>query len=380
MTPFTFRTATEIVFGRGEAARAAGRIAAFGTSILLVHGANAARADWLAADLEAQGCRLLRLVAASEPDLDLIEDGLSQARHFRPDCVVALGGGSVMDTGKALAGLVPAPRPVMDHLEVVGAGLPLDVAPLPFIAIPTTSGTGAEVTRNAVIGVPSHRRKVSLRDPRMLAALAIVDPALTDGTGRTVTLDSGLDAITQLIEPFVSSRANPVTDALCRAAIPPALAAIVRLMQGEDEQARDAMAFASLSGGLALANAGLGVIHGLAGPLGGLAPAPHGAICGVLLPHGIRQNRAAVTDPAMRARFDVVLGWLADAMQTEAETALDAFVAWSASSGLRPLSALGLTKEDCALAADAALQSSSMKANPVALDRRALLAIMDQAF
>jgi hypothetical protein len=169
----------------------------------------------------------------------------------------------------------------MDHLEVVGRGLPLTEAPLPFIAIPTTAGTGSEATKNAVIGLHDQGRKVSLRDDRMLARLAIVDPALTDGTPWAVTLASGLDAVTQVIEPFVSVKATPYTDAISAPAISAGLMALQRLRQGEDQDARDALAWVSLSGGLALANAGLGAVHGLAGVIGGLCPAPHGAVSAV---------------------------------------------------------------------------------------------------
>jgi alcohol dehydrogenase class IV len=274
--------------------------------------------------------------------------------------------------------MVPAPRQMLDHLEVVGLGLPLDVAPLPFIAIPTTAGTGAEVTRNAVIGVPDHARKVSLRDARMLPRLALVDPALTDGCPRAITLASGLDAITQVIEPFTSTRANPLTDALCADAIPRGLAALKRLMQSEDAQARDEMAWVSLCGGLALANAGLGAVHGLAGPLGGLTGAAHGAICGALLPHVLRANRRAVADPA---RLNRVAGWLSEAFESapDMDSAAQALSAWSQSAGLPGLAAQGIGPEARAAAALAAATSSSMKANPAPLSAADLVAVQDAA-
>ena len=224
LLPFGFATATEILFGRGQSLHAAGRIAGLGGRVLLVQGGTAARADWLAEALLAGGADVTRLSVAEEPDMAVIDVGVAQARDAGVQVVAALGGGAVIDAGKAIAALVPASRPMLDHLEVVGQGLPLDHAPLPFVALPTTAGTGAEVTRNAVIGVPDQGRKVSLRDARMLPRLAIVDPALTDHCPRGVTLASGLDAPTQGIEPFVSTRANPLTDALCAAAIPLALA------------------------------------------------------------------------------------------------------------------------------------------------------------
>ncbi|MGR3448352.1 MAG: iron-containing alcohol dehydrogenase, partial [Paracoccus sp. (in: a-proteobacteria)] len=296
MTAFAFATATEILFGRGQADGAPGRIAAMGRRVLLVHGRDAGRSAGLRAGLRAEGCAIAGFPVEAEPDMALIDAGVDAGRGV--DVVVAMGGGAVIDAGKAIAALIPATRPMLDHLEVVGQGLPLDHPPLPFVAMPTTAGTGAEVTRNAVIGVPEHRRKVSLRDARMLPRLAIVDPGLTDGCPRGVTLASGLDAITQVIEPYVGTRANPLTDALCRDAIPRGLAAIRRLMEDDDAAARDEMAWVSLCGGLALANAGLGAVHGLAGPLGGLTGAGHGAICGTLLPHVLVANRRGVADPA----------------------------------------------------------------------------------
>ncbi|MFN3275735.1 MAG: iron-containing alcohol dehydrogenase [Paracoccus sp. (in: a-proteobacteria)] len=378
-SPFAFATATEILFGRGQAAAAPARVAALGRRALLVQGGNATRADWLAGALMGAGCEVTRFSARAEPDLPLIEAGLAVARGC--DVVVALGGGAVIDTGKALAALVPARRPVMDHLEVVGQGLALDHAPLPFVAIPTTAGTGAEVTRNAVIGVPDHARKVSLRDPRMLPRLAIVDPALTDGCPRAVTLASGLDAITQVIEPYVSTRANALTDALCRDAIPRGLAAIRRLMAAEDA-ARDEMAWVSLCGGLALANSGLGVVHGLAGPLGGLTGAAHGAICGALLPHALVANRQAVTDAGHAARLDEVAGWIGAAFGAPGVSvgqAAGLLAGWSRDAGLPGLTAQGVDAAAQQAAAEMAAASSSMKANPAALTPEALVALMGEA-
>jgi hypothetical protein len=380
--PFSFATATEILFGRGQALSAPGRVAALGRQVLLVQGGNPARSDWLAEGVAAAGCQVERFAVAAEPDTEIIEAGVALARSTRADAVVALGGGAVIDAGKAIAALAPACRPMIDHLEVVGAGLPLDRAPLPFVALPTTAGTGAEVTRNAVISVREHARKVSLRDARMLPTLAIVDPALTDGCPRGVTLASGLDAITQVIEPYVSARANPLTDALCRDAIPRGLAALIRLMQAEDAQARDEIAWVSRCGGLALANAGLGAVHGLAGPLGGLTGASHGAICGALLPHVLIANRATVTDAALAARLDEVGRWIAAAFGLAAPALAPAAMRladWARSNGLPGLVALGIDAAAVAAAADAAATSSSMKANPAPLSAEVLLSVMRAA-
>lgn len=373
---FSFMSAGEIRFGRGASAEAAARAAVLGRRVILVHGARGARADWLGDALRAEGLAVTRFSVPGEPDQARIEAGLTTARAAGADSVVAIGGGAAIDAGKAIAALVPATRPMLDHLEVVGQGLPLDHPPLPFIALPTTAGTGAEVTKNAVIAVLEHHRKVSLRDPRMLPDLAIVDPALTDGCPRAVTLASGLDAVTQVIEPFLSTRANPMTDALCREAIPKGLGALVTLMQGEDPAARDALAWTSLCGGLALANAGLGAVHGLAGPLGGLTGAAHGAICGALLPPVLAANAKACGGGA---RFEAVARWIATALDTTPESAFDTLAAWSRDAGLPGLDAQEVDAGARHAAAQAAAASSSMKANPAPLSPQTLEAVMDAA-
>lgn len=380
--PFAFATATQILFGRGQAKDAAARISAFGQRVFLLHGRNGARSAWLTAALVDLGCGVTEFPVPAEPDLALIEAGIAQARDMGAQVVIAIGGGAVIDAGKAIAALVPAPRDVMTYLEVVGQGLPLDRAPLPYVAMPTTAGTGAEVTRNAVIAVPEHRRKVSLRDARMLPYLAIVDPALTDHCPPAITLASGLDAITQVIEPYICTRTNPLTDALCRDAIPRGLAALPVLMRAEDAAARDEMAWVSLCGGIALANAGLGAVHGLAGPLGGLTGAAHGAICGALLPHALKANRARVTDPMLRDRMDQVGGWIGAAFgqpQADLAQAADLLADWSRQAGLPGLTALGIDRTVRIAAAEAAASSSSMKANPAALDVQDLMQLMEAA-
>jgi alcohol dehydrogenase class IV len=368
---FSIQTPPRILFGRGEVAKAPTLAASFGPRGVIVHGTNTARAAPLLATLD-----VIAITCAQEPTLDMLEAVLITARAYRPDWVLAIGGGAVIDMGKALAALIPSPTPTMDHLEGVGAALPLTAAPLPFIAIPTTAGTGAEVTKNAVIGLPDHARKVSLRDDRMIARLAIIDPALTDNCPKAITLASGLDAITQVIEPYVSCKATPYTDAICLPAIVAGLPALMRLMQGEDARARDTMAWVSLTGGLALANAGLGAVHGFAGVIGGMTGAAHGAICGALLPHVLGMNRARVGDPA---RLDAVCAMLAQALGTTPDTAPMALARWSLAQGLPTLSAMGLSAGDHAKVATIAQTASSMKGNPVVLPDSDLRTILQSA-
>lgn len=375
MIPFGIAGPGRIFFGRGEAAKAPGLIRAFGGRGVVVHGSSPARADLL---LHALGPDVLALPCAGEPTLTMLEAALAQTRAHHPDWVVAIGGGAVLDLGKALAGLAPQPTPAMDHLEVVGHGLPLGAAPLPFIAMPTTSGTGAEATKNAVIGVEDQGRKVSIRDDRMLARIAIVDPALTDGCPRGVTLASGLDAITQVIEPYVSVKATPFTDAIALPAIGRGLAALQTLMRGEDTAARDEMAWVSLCGGLALANAGLGAVHGLAGVIGGQTGAAHGAICGALLGPVLQMNRARATGVA-RARLDQVCDILAAGLGCTGDEAPLALGRWAAEAGLPGLRALGVAEGDRGAVAEASAVSSSMKGNPVGLTVDDLIDVMAAA-
>lgn len=375
MTPFAIAGPQRILFGRGEAAKAPALIAAFGARGILVHGATRIRAEWLIAAL---GADVLALACPGEPTLADLEAAVLLARAHAPQWVVAIGGGAVLDLGKALAGLIPSASPAMDHLEVVGRALPLSADPLPFIAIPTTSGTGAEATRNAVIGLPEHGRKVSLRDDRMIAQLAIVDPALTDGCPHGVTLASGLDALVQVIEPYVSCKATLYTDALTLPVMGPGLIALRRLMDGEDAAARDTMAWMSLCGGLALSNAGLGAVHGLAGVIGGMTGAAHGAICGALIGPVLAANRAAAGGAA-RERLDRVCEALAGVLGCHPDAAPEALQGWAQGAGLPALCDLGVARADHRAIADAAVTSSSMKGNPVSLSSAVLEDILQRA-
>ncbi|MGY6634897.1 MAG: iron-containing alcohol dehydrogenase [Alkalilacustris sp.] len=373
---FTLALPAQIRFGRGLCDQAAPAIAALGSSVLVVRSASVEFAQRLADDLRTRGCKVTLETARGEPSLSTLEALLATHRACPPEVVVGLGGGSALDLAKAVAALLPSPLPPLAHLEVVGEGQPLQAPPLPFVALPTTAGTGAEVTRNAVIGVEAHARKMSLRDPRMIADLVIVDPALTDGCPRAVTLASGLDAITQLIEPYLSRYANPFTDALCAEAIAPALRALVRLMTTEDPAARDRMAQAGLASGLALANAGLGAVHGLAGVAGGMTGAPHGALCGAMLVPALRVNRAAVAAAgATTARFDRVERWISEAFDTAPDTALDTLEGWMDRHDLPTAASLIDTTLVTRIARDAAA-SSSMRGNPVDLDPATLETIL----
>jgi alcohol dehydrogenase class IV len=300
--------------------------------------------------------------------------GAEAARSFAAEVVVGLGGGSPMDLAKAVAALASNPGDPLDYLEVVGRGRPLSHTPLPCVAVPTTAGTGAEVTRNAVLSVPEARVKVSLRSPLMLPRVALVDPTLTWGCPADQTAYSGLDALTQLIEAFVCNQPNPLTDAFCRDGIARA-ARSLRAACHDEPAARSDMALAGLLGGLALANAKLGAVHGLAGPLGGRLGAPHGALCAALLPAVFAENAKAAGGP----RFDEVgrlLTGSATAGATEALAFLESLVG---DLNVPPLAHWGLTPKDHASVLPAARQAGSMQGNPVVLSDEALTSILSRS-
>lgn len=375
---FNLLTPQEIVFGRGQIAQLNERATKLGSRALIVHGRSPGRLEHVFQSLSDLDV-VQTLSIGKEPDLETLINAVTEGKSLGVEVVLGIGGGSVMDSAKVLAAMLPSNTDLMSHLEVVGQGLPLTARRLPLILVPTTSGTGAEVTRNAVIDVPDAKRKVSLRDAQLLPELALIDPALTDHCPRLVTLHSGLDAITQVIEPYVSSRATAFTDMLCVEAIPKGLRALRHLMNAESEQARDDLAQVSLFGGLALANSGLGVVHGIAGPLGGLCGAPHGAICGALLPAGIAANRKHAVNAETGARLDRVIGWIAEVFDSSTDRALLVFRQWIARNGLRGLASLGVTEEHITLTAHTAASSSSMKANSVVLPTEVIDAIMRES-
>lgn len=378
---FALAAPDRIEFGRGKAVLVAPAVASLGLRVLLVRGRSVVWADRLESDLKAQGAAVTVVYGSGEPDLPLLLELVEEARVAQIDVVVGVGGGSVIDLAKALAALVPAPAGPMRYLEVVGEGKPLEAAPLPFVAVPTTSGTGAEVTKNAVIGIPNAGRKVSLRDDRMLANLAVIDPALTDGCPAPVTLASGLDAVVQVIEPYLSSRATVLTDALCREAIPLGLSALITLMDREGPEARDAMALTSVYGGLALANAGLGAVHGVAGVLGGVTGIAHGVICGRFLCPVLRDHEAAPDLPEhTRKRLQDVKIWIGEALNVEEKKAIDALEQWIDGAGLPKLVNLSLGQVDVDSIASASAMSSSMKGNPVTIPQERLVNLIKKSF
>jgi alcohol dehydrogenase class IV len=380
---FEFATATRIIFGPGTLQEIGPLAAKMGHRAFVVTGSTPERAVPLLEQLRQQGLETITFSVSSEPTIAVALDGVQRARKADCDLVVGLGGGSVLDAGKAIAALLTNSGDLFDYLEVIGQGQPLTQASAPYIAIPTTAGTGTEVTRNAVLASPEHRVKVSLRSPLMLPDLAVVDPELTYSMPPPVTASTGLDALTQVMEPYVSNKANPFTDAICREGMQRAARSLRRVYEaGNEATAREDMAVASLFGGFALANAKLGAVHGFAGPLGGMFPAPHGVICARLLPPVMEANVRALqarkpNAPAL-ARYDEIAQLLTGKATATAADGVTWVQNLCAALRVPPLSEFGLTRDDFPTAVAKAQKASSMQGNPIMLTPEELGAILEE--
>jgi alcohol dehydrogenase class IV len=378
---FQFQTAGQIWFGRGEASRLGEAAAGLGRRAFFVTGRHAARWEHLRVRLDDKKIESTVFNIETEPDVDTIGRAVTAARRGRCDLVVAAGGGSVIDAGKAVAAMLANDGELLDYLEIVGRGRALTQPSRPCIALPTTAGTGAEVTRNAVLSAVSHKVKVSLRSPFMMPRLAIVDPDLTAAMPPSITAATGMDALTQLVEALVSRKANPLTDGIGREGLALAANHLRRAFEdGRDMAAREAMSLASLFGGLALANAGLGAVHGFAGPLGGMIHAPHGLICAALLPSVMTANidalRARVPDSPALARYREVACRLTGRPDARAAEGVEAVGRLVDQMKLPGLAALGLKMDDFEEAVSKAGRASSMRGNPVALSPEELEGIL----
>jgi alcohol dehydrogenase class IV len=381
---FEFATATRIIFGQGSIKEAAPLAASLGRRALIVVGSTPDQATALIEQFGAQGVATVTSSVGGEPSIETVQDGMQIARANNCDVIIGLGGGSAIDTGKAIAALITNPGDPLDYLEVIGRGQALQQAPLPYVAVPTTAGTGSEVTRNAVLASSVHRVKVSLRSPLMLPRVAIVDPELTYSLPPAITASTGLDALTQLIEPYTCQAPNPLVDAICREGMQRAARSLKRVYQnGNDAAAREDMSIAALFGGIALANAKLGAVHGFAGPLGGLYPAPHGMICAKLLPFVVEANVRAVQAREPRSpvlqRYTEVAQLLTGRSTAGASDAIGWLHQLCADLNVAPLSQFGLTANDVPQVVAQARKASSMKGNPIALTDEELGDILRQA-
>ncbi len=381
---FEFATANRIIFGPGSITEAAPLVASLGRRALIVIGATTEHATMLTAQLKSQHVEVALFNVSGEPSIETVQDGMKIARENHCDLIIGLGGGSAIDTGKAIAALLTNSGDPLDYLEVIGRGQPLKQMPLPYLAIPTTAGTGSEVTRNAVLASHEHRVKVSLRSPLMLPRVAIVDPQLTYSLPPSVTASTGLDALTQLIEPYTCNSPNPLVDAICREGLERAARSLKRAYQnGSDAAAREGLSIAALFGGLALANARLGAVHGFAGPLGGLFSAPHGMICARLLPFVVEMNVRALqtrepNSPVLR-RYADVAQLLTGRSTAGASDTIEWLHQLCADLNVAPLSQFGFTPQDIPTVVTQAQQASSMKGNPIVLTAEELQRILSQA-
>lgn len=370
---FDFATAGRIIFGAGALQQVKDILPGLGQKALLVTGSGGANPERLEDMLRATGLHWTKVQVTGEPDVDFLRDALDAARVAGADVVVAFGGGSVLDTGKALAALLTNPGDPLEYLEVVGRNQPLRQPGLPVVAIPTTAGTGSEVTRNAVLAVLEQKVKVSLRSPWMLPRVAVVDPELTYSLPPEITASTGMDALTQVLEPFVSARANVLTDLFCRDGLLRAGRSLrAAFDDGYDPAAREDMALASLFGGLALANAGLGAVHGFASPLCGMFPAPHGAVCAALLAAATRANIHALEQrqpTALSLERYTEAARILTGHPAAARRDLPAFLT-DLTTALRipPLRTWGVQSADIPAVVEKAAVASSMKANPIRLE------------
>jgi len=378
MNSFAFAATPHIHFGVGARQLLPGLVAGFGSRVLLVSGgASFDASDDAQILLKAlqSACEVRRLRVTGEPSPQLVDAAVSEHAGWQPDCVVAIGGGSCVDAAKAIAGLLPSGDSVMAYLEGVGEGKQYAGPATPFIAMPTTAGTGGETSKNAVLSViGEHGFKKSFRDEQLVPHTIILDPELCLSCPPAVTAACGMDALTQLLESLVSTSANPMTDALAISGLSRIRQGLLRAVEdGTDLDARAAMLYASSMSGLTLANAGLGSVHGLAAPLGALFPIPHGVVCGTLVAAAARQNinllRAAdPAHPLIRKYAEagrVLLGDAGLADATACTGLMELLDAWTEQLKMPLLSAYGITRADFSrIIADA---GGGMKTNPVVL-------------
>ncbi len=381
---FEFATANRIIFGPGTLRQVGSLAVELGKRALVLTGWTPERTSIVSDALAEHEVASVTQPVVGEPTTDSIRTAVDLARMEHCDLIIGFGGGSAIDSAKATAAMLTNEGELLDYLEVIGKGRPITRPSAPWIAIPTTAGTGAEVTRNAVLASPEHRVKVSLRSPFMLPRVALVDPQLTYSLPPAVTASTGMDALAQLIEPFVSIRANPMTDACCREGIVRAARSLrIAYETGGNAAAREDMALASLLGGLALANAGLGAVHGFAGPVGGMFPAPHGAVCARLLPPVMSINLRALQrrepDNAALRRYDEVARILT---ANPAATAQDGAMWVQELYGylkIPPLGEYGIDRTHIVELVDKSAVASSMKANPIMLTKDEMREILESA-
>ncbi|OYZ28098.1 MAG: alcohol dehydrogenase [Hydrogenophilales bacterium 17-64-65] len=389
MTEFSISRLPRIEFGSGALAKLPAIARRYGAHALLVTGAGSLKSSpfWpgVTAGLRAQGMSWLHLAIPGEPSPQMVDEAVRALRTEPVDVVIGIGGGSALDAAKAIAGLLKPGNSVMDHLEGVGPEMPYRGPATPFIAVPTTAGTGSEATQNAVLSMQGMDGfKKSFRDEKLVAEYALVDPDLLATCPPAVIAANGMDALTQLLESYVSSRAAPLTDSLAWGGMKAARDGLLALYASAGNAgAREQMAYAALVSGITLAQVGLGSVHGLAAPLGAFFPIPHGVACGTLVATATRINIENLrtrepTHPALEkyALVGRLLSKQGHLDQTAAHTALiDTLEAWTRELKLPRLSHYGVMPADIPRIV-ANSRGSSMKTNPVLLEDSEIAAIL----
>ncbi|MDC5821406.1 iron-containing alcohol dehydrogenase [Vibrio europaeus] len=378
---FQFMTSTRIIFGEGALQSSLSVINQYGYSVLLVTGKNTDRASAILHYIKQQNMRYQHVAISGEPNITMIEETALVGRKFKPDMVIAIGGGSVLDMGKALAAVIPNQGDVYDYVEVVGRNVPLKSTPIPFIAIPTTASTGSEVTRNAVLRSGQDQVKVSLRSPDMLADVAIIDPTLTYGTDKLTSGRGAMDAFTHLMEAYVCGDPNPLTDMICEEGLRRLSQSILPACLQDDYKARANLSFAAMLGGMAITNAKLGAAHGLASALGGKLDAPHSVITGRLAPFVMTENIKAAKQAG---RGDVLYRYskVAQILTGRVNACRDDAILWVnmmlEKLALPKLDSFGICTTSFEEVADDALKSVAIKGNPLPLTKERLTYILRQ--
>ena len=375
---FDFATAHRVVFGPGRATELPALIDGWGSRALVVTGTRPDRHQEL---LGALPMPSEVVTVGGEPTVQMARDAAQTGRDGGADVVIAIGGGSALDLGKAVAALLGNGGDPLDFLEVVGRGLPITAPSAPYIAVPTTAGTGSEVSANAVLASPEHRRKASLRSPFMLPRVALVDPLLTLGCSPAVTASSGLDALTQCLEPFVCPQASPLTDGFAAEGLRRAGQSLRAAFQdGSDVPARTDMALASLLGGLSLANAKLGAVHGFAGVIGGMVDAAHGAVCAALLGAVVEVNVRALRERDAGSHALVRYAQAARLLTGRSEATIEDGVEWLRETvrvlSIPGLATLGVRREDVDEIVENSRAASSMRGNSIVLTEAELREVL----
>ncbi len=394
LQPYELTMPPLVVFGPGRVAEVGRMAATLGQRVWLVTGGASfascgAREPLLAGLAEAKLPHEVVARSAGEPTVDQLAAALAALPDDRSGVVVvAVGGGATIDLAKALAALatnvdpcdlIAAETAVLDRLEGVGRSLPILQPPLPVVAVPTTAGTGAEATRNAVISCPRRRFKKSLRSPLMVPRAAVLDPTLTRSCSRQTVAAAGLDCLTQLIESFISRRRWSLPQALVLEAFPRAFAALPRVLADPaDDAARAALLHAAFISGVSLGNSGLGLAHGVAAALGVECGTPHGLACAVMLPVALRVNRQA--SAAELARLDATLGGPPLPPPEAASRFIDRVEQLCNQAGIpRSLAALGLARDRLDWLAEHS-GGNSMRGNPVQLPTAELSHLLESIY